>query len=44
MIVAVTVLAVSVVVVATTLCLDLPADFACWELFRVDIRVGGIGC
>jgi hypothetical protein len=41
-IVAATVLAVPVVV--TALCMDLPADFACRELFRVDIPVRGIGC
>jgi hypothetical protein len=44
MIVAVRVLAVvPVVVVVTTLCVDLPSDFTCRELFRVDIPVRGIG-
>lgn len=35
---------VPLAVVVTTLCMDLPADFACRELFRVDIPVSGIGC
>ena len=44
MIVAVRVLAVvAVVIVVATLCLDLPSDFTCRELFRVDIPVRGIG-
>src|SRR5689334_15643889 len=33
-----------VLVVVTTLCTDLSADFACWELFRMNIPVCGIGC
>jgi hypothetical protein len=41
-IVGVLVLAVVPVVVVTTLCVDLPADFACRELFRVDIPVSGV--
>ena len=44
MIVAVRVLAaVAVVIVVATLCLDLPSDFTCRELFRVDIPVRSIG-
>jgi len=33
-----------VMFVMATLCMDLPADFACWELFCMDIPVCGIGC
>ena len=44
MIVVVFVLVVPVVVVVTTHGMDLPTDFACRELFRVDISVSSIGC